>query len=193
MFTALAVAIGYLIGSIPSGVLFARASGVDLRGSGSGNIGATNVARTVGARAGVLTLAADVLKGLLPAYAAQMAGAEAAPVGLATVIGHVYPVFARFRGGKGAATAFGAFLALAPLAVLPALLGFVVVAASTRYVSAASLTAAFVLPVACALIGYGPNVTGAAVVAAVVVGVRHRDNLERLWAGTEPRFRVARR
>jgi len=193
----LGILAGYVLGSIPSGVLLTRASGVDLRASGSGNIGATNVARTVGARAGVLTLVADILKGLVPTYTARyICGGDlsaAAWVGVATVVGHVYPVFAGCRGGKGVATAFGAFLALTPVAALLSLVGFAAVAAVTRYVSVASLVAALILPVAGAIIDYGPALTRATVVVAALVVVRHRDNLQRLWAGTEHPFHVARR
>lgn len=195
MLTVLAVLAGYLVGSIPSGVLFTRSSGIDLRRIGSGNIGATNVARTVGARAGLLTLAADILKGFVPTYLARYVVGdswEEALVGVGTVLGHVYPVFARFRGGKGVATAFGAFLALTPLAALASLVTFSIGAAATRYVSVASLIAALTLPVASGFLHYAPGLTLAAIVVAGIVVVRHRDNLHRLRAGTEESFRVAK-
>lgn len=191
MLTVLAAVAAYLIGSIPSGLLVSRSSGVDLRQSGSGNIGATNVARTVGAGAGVLTLVADVLKGLAPTLAASLFGGNSATVGLATVVGHVYPVFGGFRGGKGVATACGAFSVLAPLAMCVSFAGFAAVAVLTRYISAASLVAALTLPVACAAIGYDPGITAAATVTAALVVARHGDNIRRLWRGTEPPFRVA--
>ena len=173
---------------------FTRSSGIDLRRSGSGNIGATNVARTVGARAGLLTLAADILKGLGPTCVTRVVVADpsaATLVGIATVVGHVYPLFARFRGGKGVATAFGAFLVLAPLGALVSFVVFALGAATTRYVSVASLLAALTLPLASGVLGYGWGLTMAATATAFLVIVRHRDNLRRLRAGTEQPFRVA--
>ena len=190
------IAFGYLCGSIPWGVLFARVAGVDVRRTGSGNIGATNVARSAGLGAGVATLAADVLKGALPVVVAERSGVTdgvAAAVGVAAFVGHVFPLTLRFAGGKGVATALGVLATLAPLAALSALVVFAAVVALTRYVSLGSLVGAGCAPPAVALFGYpGPVLVASLAMTAVIV-VRHRDNFARLRAGTEARFTVHKR
>ncbi len=186
----------YLVGSIPSGLLLARRwGGVDVRRRGSGNIGATNVARVAGARLGAVTLAADLLKGWLPAWTASRLAPEepawAAAAALLAFLGHLFPLFTRFReGGKGVATAAGAFLALAPGAVAAGGAVFALVFAAGRRVSAASLAAALTLPAAAWLTGRPPVVwLGAGVIAALIFW-RHAGNIRRLIAGTEPKFRA---
>jgi glycerol-3-phosphate acyltransferase PlsY len=189
------VAAAYLCGALPTGVWVGRRAGVDVRRRGSGNIGATNVARTAGARAALLTLGGDIAKGLVPVLVARALGcspAVTAGVGLAAVLGHVYSVFLRFSGGKGVATASGAFLGMAPLAVGVSLLVFAVIVLATRYVSLASVAAAVALPAATLVIGYDTPICGGAVCTAAVIVVRHRDNLRRLRDGVEPKFRIAR-
>ena len=169
--------------------------GVDVRGAGSGNIGATNVARTVGARAGLVTLVADVAKGALPLLVGRAAGAGPAGLSLAAVaavLGHVFPVFAHFRGGKGVATAAGAFLVLAASALAGAFLVFAALAAASRRVSLASIGAVLALPVLLAIKGAPVPILAAAAATAVVVVAKHRENLARLAAGTEPRFQIRR-
>lgn len=168
-----------------------RFLGVDVRSRGSGNIGATNVARTVGVRFGVLTLLADVAKGSLVVLLGVALGLG--PWGLAlagacAILGHVFSLFARFRGGKGVATAAGVFLVLSPLALLGAVASFAVVARISRIVSLASLTAGASLPILLLLMGdRGPRLwLGFAVVALLLF--THRDNLRRLRSGTEPHF-----
>jgi glycerol-3-phosphate acyltransferase PlsY len=182
-------------GSIPSGLWIGRMLGVDVRASGSGNIGATNVGRTVGAWPAILTLLLDVTKGALPVLVVGRYGAAPAGlalVGFSAIVGHVLPVFSRFRGGKGVATAFGVFLALAPTAAALALLAFAIVVLATRLVSLASISAAAVLPVSMAILGdFGPRFWVAAAVA-VLIGATHRDNLRRLFAGNEIPFSVRR-
>ena len=193
MRTALLVGFAYLCGSVPWGVVWGRTAGVDIRRAGSGNIGATNVARIAGARPALLTLLADVAKGLVPTLLARFLLSDAwlvAAVGLTAFFGHIFSVFLRFSGGKGVATGSGVFLSLAPapLAVCAAI--FVAVGWSTGYVSLASVTASGALPVAVALLGYrGPTLAAAVVISAVII-IRHRDNLVRLYNGTEPKFRV---
>ncbi len=189
----LLIALGYLCGALPTGVWFGRRAGIDVKRAGSGNIGATNVARTAGARAGLLTLFCDVAKGFVPAVLARALTSDlwlAMGVGLAAFVGHVLPVFSRFAGGKGVATGFGVFAALAPAAASASFVVFLAVAFSTRYVSLASISAAATLPLACVALQVArPFSVGAFVVAAIIL-VRHRENLRRLRTGLEPKFRL---
>jgi glycerol-3-phosphate acyltransferase PlsY len=189
------VVAAYLCGGLPTGVWAGRRAGVDVRRSGSGNIGATNVARTAGVRAALLTLAGDIAKGLVPvliARALSLSPWALASVGLAAVLGHIYSVFLRFSGGKGVATACGVFLGMAPLAVAVSLLVFTAIAATTRYVSLASVVATIALPAASLAMGYDTPICSGALLAATVIVSRHRDNLRRLWHGVEPKFRIVR-
>jgi glycerol-3-phosphate acyltransferase PlsY len=188
------VGFSYLVGSIPTGLLLARAfGGVDIREKGSGNIGATNVYRTLGRKVGLLTLVGDCLKGLIPVLAAQALGFTSpwiALIGLAAFLGHVYTVFLGFKGGKGVATALGVFLAVSPLAVLGALAVFSLVLYKWRYVSLASITAAAVVPSLVALINKRPEFVAMSIVIAALVIWKHRENIKRLKQGTENRFRA---
>jgi glycerol-3-phosphate acyltransferase PlsY len=189
---ALGLVASYLIGAIPVGFLVARAAGgFDIRGKGSGTIGATNVLRTLGPVPAVLTLVGDVVKGYLAVRVAEVLGPEPAwgAVGaLLAVVGNCWPVFLRFRGGKGVATALGAFLALVPRAVLPSAALWIVVAAIFRYVSLASIAAVLALPVGTFMLGYPREALGAAVVSSLVILWRHRENIRRLAAGKENRL-----
>ncbi len=185
----LLVAAAYLLGSVPFGLLVAAlAGGVDLRRVGSGNIGATNVLRALGRGAAAVTLLGDVGKGALAVGLARLLGAApgvAAAAGLAAVLGHLFPAFAGFRGGKGVATALGVVLATTPAVGACVLLVWLAVAWRWRYSSLAALLAAAVLPpLTWALEGPGPALALAAALA-VLVAWRHRENLRRLWAGTE--------
>ena len=186
-----AAILGYLIGSVPFAFLIARRRGIDLRRAGSGNVGATNVLRTTSASYAVLAMCLDVTKGALAVFAARtLATSAAAPVvaGLAAVVGHIYPPWLGFRGGKGVATAAGVFAVLAPLAVASAASIFVIVVWLTRYVSLGSLVAAAALLIAAVLQGVPPHVSIAAAITAFLVGYGHRANITRLMAGTEPRL-----
>lgn len=189
----LLVICAYLLGSVPTGLLLAHALGINIREAGSGNIGATNVYRTVGRKIGILTLVGDCLKGLIPVLVARRLGLPdvwIAATGLAAFLGHVYTIFLGFKGGKGVATALGVFLGTSPLSVLGALLVFIGVLFRWRYVSAASITAAAVIPVLVALIsGKAEMIAMSCVVAAIVI-FRHRENIARLRAGTENRFKA---
>jgi acyl phosphate:glycerol-3-phosphate acyltransferase len=189
---ALGLVASYLIGAIPVGFLVARAAGgFDIRGKGSGNIGATNVLRTLGPVPAVLTLLGDVVKGYLAVRVAEVLGPEpawGAAGALLAVVGNCWPVFLRFRGGKGMATALGAFLALVPKAVLPSAALWIVVAAIFRYVSLASIAAVLALPVGTFMLGYPREALGAAVVASLVILWRHRENIRRLAGGKENRL-----
>ena len=189
---ALGLVASYLIGAIPVGLLVARAAGgFDIRGKGSGNIGATNVLRTLGPVPAVLTLLGDVVKGYLAVRVAEVLGPEpawGAAGALLAVVGNCWPVFLRFRGGKGMATALGAFLALAPKAVLPAAVVFIAIVAISRYVSLASIAAVLVFAVGVFALGYPRASTGAAALAALVIVWRHRENIRRLAEGRENRL-----
>lgn len=189
--SVLGLVAAYLIGAIPVGVLVARlAGGVDIRRHGSGNIGATNVLRTLGPAAGVITLLGDILKGYAAVWVAGALGGTPTWVGagaMAAVVGNCWPVFLRFRGGKGVATGLGAFLAAAPWAVAPAAAVFAALVAVTRLISLASITACAGLAVA-AWIAYPPPIALAATGVAAIIIVRHRANIQRLRAGTESRL-----
>jgi glycerol-3-phosphate acyltransferase PlsY len=144
------IVLGYLLGSVPVGFLLGLRSGVNVRETGSGNVGATNVARVVGKRQGILTLIADTAKGFLPVILAIQLGASLAAtvlVGAAAFIGHLYPIFLKFKGGKGVATALGVFLALAPLVTLVLVALFAVTVLTSRIVSLSSLIAAVAAPI----------------------------------------------
>ena len=183
----------YLLGSVPTGLLLAKALGVNIRESGSGNIGATNVYRTIGRKLGIITLIGDCLKGLIPVLLAKSLGLPdvwVAAIGLAALLGHVFTIFLGFKGGKGVATALGVFLGTSPLSVLAALVIFAVVLYTWRFVSLASIVAAALIP---ALVwftdGKQETVLMAVAIAAVVI-FRHQENIARLRAGTESKFKA---
>jgi len=184
--------LAYLIGAIPVGLLVARAAGgVDIRRQGSGNIGATNVLRTLGPAAGIVTLLGDVAKGYVAVAVAGWLGARPDWQGAGAVLavaGNCWSPFLRFRGGKGVATGLGAFLALAPWAIVPSAAVWVALLASFRYVSLASMLACLGLPLGVALLGYPWQSASAAGAAAAIILVRHRENLRRLMQGTESRL-----
>jgi len=183
----------YLLGSVPTAYLVGRLRGIDLRRHGSGNLGATNTFRVLGARWAVPVLVVDVAKGALPtALFPRLDGTPdwrwALIYGAAAILGHVFPVYLRFRGGKGVATAAGVFAALAPGAVLAALVIWLLVVVGTGYVSLASLAAAVGLVGALVLLGTRPEVLGLGIGAALFVVWSHRANIRRLLRGEEHRF-----
>jgi len=183
----------YLIGSIPTGLLLGKAYGIDVRKEGSGNIGATNLYRTVGRKVGIITLIGDCLKGLLPVLLVKFSALPpefAAWVGLAAFCGHVFSVFLKFKGGKGVATALGVFLALAPLAVAIAIALFAVLMFVWRYVSLGSISAAAAMPLAVFFLGGGRTVTTVTFIISLIVIVRHHDNISRLLSGNESKFKA---
>ena len=195
MHPAVGLAIAYIAGSIPSAYLAGKAKGVDLRTVGSGNLGATNVFRTLGWRIGLTVYVADLLKGFLPvALLPDALGTTqigwAIAYGVAAIAGHVKPIFLLGKGGgKGVATASGVFLALAPVPMLVAMLTFAAVVAASGYVSLGSLTSAVVLVIAVAVQGTGGTVLLITVtLVAAFVFWTHRANITRLRAGTESRF-----
>jgi acyl phosphate:glycerol-3-phosphate acyltransferase len=191
---ATVIAAGYLLGSIPFALLLARRwSATDLRQVGSGNLGAANVMRASGVSAGVLVALLDMLKGAASVLLAErLSPSAAAPAvaGFAAIVGHIYPVWLRFRGGKGVATACGVFSILTPLAVPPALAVFVAAVWVTKYISLGSVLASIALPPLAYAAGGALPAVAAASAAAVIIVFRHRSNVARLRAGTERRLGV---
>ncbi|MGH7926165.1 MAG: glycerol-3-phosphate 1-O-acyltransferase PlsY [Candidatus Binatia bacterium] len=185
------ILLAYLLGSVPTGYILGSLVGVDVRKAGSGNVGATNVARVVGKGRGALTLIVDVAKGWLAVFVALQFGVSLlciALVGSAVFLGHLYPIFLRFRGGKGVATAFGVFLAVAPGATLFLIGVFALVVAPSRIVSLASIAAAITAPVIFWLFDLPPMLIAMAGFIALMITWRHHENIRRLRAGTEPKF-----
>lgn len=183
----------YFLGSIPTGLLLAKAFGVDIRATGSGNIGATNVYRTLGRSVGVMTLVGDCLKGLLPVLLAKylhLSDVWIAVVGLAAFLGHVYTVFLGFKGGKGVATALGVFLGISPVSVGAAVLIFVAVVWKWRYVSLGSIAAAAAMPGFVAVVDPRPAFVVMTVMVAALVIWKHKENIKRLQDGTENKFKA---
>jgi glycerol-3-phosphate acyltransferase PlsY len=194
----------YLLGSIPFGYLAGRLGGIDIQQAGSGNVGATNVVRVLGKRYGYPVFALDVLKGFGAVKISMLMAPGRPPewnspeifgilAAMSSVLGHLYPPWLRFKGGKGVATSAGALLALTPIATLIGVAIWVIVFWLTGYVSLASVIAAVVLPIVILVVSWNdqnkvkPLVYSSVCVAAVVIW-RHRSNLSRLIRGTEPRF-----
>jgi glycerol-3-phosphate acyltransferase PlsY len=186
------VVCAYLLGSIPTGLLLSKAlAGKDPRQKGSRNIGATNVMRTAGKTLGAGTLLGDVLKGLIPVAIALWLGREqawVASVGLAAFLGHCFPIYLRFKGGKGVATALGIFLPLAPLAVCFDILFFAGVVIASRIVSVGSILGAAAMPILIWLVGYPLPYVILGICVATLIIYRHKENIQRLLAGGENKF-----
>jgi len=189
-------ALAYLTGSIPFGLLLSRRSGIDIRQHGSGNIGATNVSRLVGKKIGLLTLLLDIGKGWLPMLVAAMLldtdskrNLVIALCGAATVIGHMFPVFLRFKGGKGVATALGVFLYLAPKALLLSVAIFIAAAVPTGFVSFGSLLGSAAMPPSLYFFEEPLWKFWLAVFVVLMIWIKHQQNIKRLLNGTEKRFR----
>ena len=193
----------YLLGSIPFGILLTRFRGAgDLRKSGSGNIGATNVARVAGPLAGILTLVLDAGKGVAAVlFAERYANGSAGWMTLAALtalVGHCFPIWLRFKGGKGVAPALGVFLVLCPLAALAALTLFILVVAYGRYVSLGSITAAAAMPLLMYVLWEPPHappliVTAGTFAASALIVWKHDANIQRLLQGDEPKFSFSKR
>ncbi len=191
MAAVLMLLFGYLLGSVPIGFLLGSLFGVDVRQAGSGNVGATNVARVVGKGQGLITLLGDVAKGFIPAFLSLQLGlsfAITSLVALAAFLGHLYPVFLRFQGGKGVATGLGIFLALAPMATVVVVFVFFFVAMVSRVVSLASMIAAGLAPIAFWFFSYPRPLIWLGLCIALLVIFRHWENIQRLVSGVEPRF-----
>lgn len=195
--TFLLLIVAYLMGSIPTGVIVGKAFGnVDPRTQGSKNIGATNVFRTAGKRLGVITLLGDILKGLIPVAIAKgtldsyfWIGA----VALAAFLGHLYPIFLKFKGGKGIATGLGVFLALSPLPAILSLLVFGAVLYKWRFVSLGSLSATAAFLFLLALLNPHQIYIPFALIIGVLIFYRHRENIERMLGGKESKIGVKSR
>ncbi|MFQ5850185.1 MAG: glycerol-3-phosphate 1-O-acyltransferase PlsY [Candidatus Binatia bacterium] len=184
----------YLLGSAPTGFFLGILSGVDIRKVGSGNIGATNVARVVGWKTGLMTLVADAAKGYLPVLLSNQLGfglKVSTLTAVAAFVGHLYPVFLRFRGGKGVATALGGLAGLAPLAAVLLLFVFFSVAMASRLISLASLTAAALAPVVLWFLSYPPPLLLMGLIMGALIIIRHRENIERLISGGEAKFKAS--
>lgn len=186
----LPILLGYLAGSVPFAYLLARRRGIDVRTAGSGNVGAANVLRTTGAWRGVIVMALDVSKGIAAVAIAHLLASGTAMIaltGAAAVVGHIYPVWLRFHGGKGVAVAAGVFTLLTPGATGAAAVLFLLIAWVTRYVSLASIAATAALPPAAWILGSPMPVVIVASGTAVLILFRHRTNWHRLRRGTERR------
>ncbi len=189
--------LSYLIGAIPFGLLFSRAVGKDVRREGSGNIGATNVNRVLGKKLGILTLLCDVAKGFLPVFLASILLPQGENreffiglCGLAAVIGHMFPLYLGFRGGKGVATALGVFLCFSPWSILIGLFVFLAVVAVTGFVSAGSLAAAGLIPFCIWFLGGNTSILLPAFVIAVLIWIKHSSNIGRLVRGEETSWKT---
>jgi acyl phosphate:glycerol-3-phosphate acyltransferase len=199
------IPVSYLLGAVPFGFLIARARGIDIRTVGSGNIGATNVLRSVGKSWGVLALVLDALKGLVPAavfpvLASMAFDMEAGATlrlccGCAAVIGHNYPVYLKFKGGKGVATTAGALIGIAPLALLCGLAMFAVVFGASRMVALGSISAAIVIPIVAWVLYYeqGKLVPIVLTVLGILAIWRHRANIGRILNGKENRIEFGKK
>ncbi len=191
---SLLVLAGYLLGGIPFGLIYSLyIAGEDVRKKGSGNIGATNVRRNFGWLPGLAVLFLDMAKGALPVAVAlhglQVGGLAVVLTGAAAILGHVYPLYLKFSGGKGVATSAGVFLVLAPLPLVSALLIFLLAVAVTRYVSVGSISAAVAFPLATVLyVGLYEEISVAALIIGLVVIWRHRSNIKNLYRGQEGKF-----
>ncbi len=187
----MALAVGYFLGSIPFAFLLTRSRGIDLRNVGSRSVGAANVLRTAGVVPAIAVVLLDAGKGALAVLAARLMTDDLVIVmaaGLAAIIGHIYPVWLGFSGGNGVAAAAGVFAMLAPFTTMIAALVFVGAVFVTRFISAGSMAAAIALAVAAAVGNVPGPVAAGAIIAAIIIIQRHRDNLTRLIAGTERRI-----
>ena len=183
---------GYLAGSIPTGVILSKLFGAkDVRQEGSGNIGATNVYRVSGAKLGILTLLGDVAKGTIPvALTCSLMDSEVwiAAAALSTFLGHLFPIFLKFRGGKGVATALGVFLVIAPLVLPCVIVVFVLVVMKWKYVSLGSLTASALLPIFICVTGYPTIYVDLGLIIGCLIVYRHWENIKRLREGVEKKI-----
>jgi acyl phosphate:glycerol-3-phosphate acyltransferase len=185
-----AITLAYLVGSVPFAFLLSRRRGIDLRRVGSGNIGASNVLRTSGVRIAVLAMGLDAVKGAVAVVIADRltgGAGTAVAAGLASVFGHIYPVWLRFRGGKGVATAAGVFAVLTPAALGIASAAFLVAVWVTRYISVGSVVGAVTLTVAAVMTDAPGVIEIGSAIAALTILHRHRANIARVFAGTERR------
>ena len=179
----------YLLGAIPTGVILAKAfAGRDIRQEGSGNIGATNVTRVLGKKVGALTLVGDLLKGFIPVWAGYHLVSSLEVVclmGLAAFLGHLFPIYLKFKGGKGVATALGVFLYLSPIVILIEVIIFAFVVGIWKYVSLGSIIAAAAMPLLLLMIAFPKPIVLLSIVFAILIIIKHRSNIQRFLSGTE--------
>jgi len=189
MFTSvLYITISYLIGSIPIGVILSKLKGKDPRKIGSGNIGATNVMRAAGKTIGIITLLGDITKGFVPTILAvyyEEPKMLITAIGIASFLGHLYPVFLKFKGGKGVATALGVYLAISPLAILINAIIFILVLLKWRYVSLGSLAGTGIIPLTLYILKVPQAYIYLSFIIGVLIFIKHRDNIKRLLEGKE--------
>lgn len=180
--------IAYLLGNISPAIILGKLSGIDIKKEGSGNAGTTNALRVMGKKAGVITLVVDILKGILAVYIGRTFGGEALAMacGLLAFIGHIWPVFFRFKGGKGVATAFGVIFAVNQIMGLTVALIMILVVLTTRRVSAGSVISALVFPFIANL--YNPDYLWWTLIMAVIMLYKHSANINRLLKGEEPKL-----
>ena len=195
--TMILLPLAYLLGSVPCGVILTRIfSDVDIRSAGSGNIGAYNVFRAAGKRLGLMTLGGDLLKGAIPVLVGVFwlgvsdwkGEVLVSLIAISAFAGHLFPLFLGFKGGKGVATAAGCFLIISPIVFLVCVMVYVLVLCWWGYSSTGSLSAAAILPVAVWVATNSVPLTGCALIMAVIIFVRHADNIRRLLKGTENSF-----
>ena len=184
----------YLVAAIPTGIVLSRLMGFgDVRDKGSGNIGATNVYRVAGKLPGVMTLGGDILKGLLPIWACKnwfsLSPAQLGIAASVAILAHCYPVYLKFKGGKGVATALGILLVLSPVAVLGAVVVFITTVALTRFISLGSILAALSAPLFILLLDHAQPIFLSTIFIAALIIWRHRSNIKRLLDGSENRFK----
>jgi len=195
MLLIIIIVLAYLCGAIPTGVMLTKRLGLDIRTMGSGNVGATNVARSAGKKVGLFTLLGDVVKGLIPVLVVRffdLGETALACAAVAALLGHVFSPFLGFSGGKGVATGLGVLLGVAPPVILLALGFFIVTFAVSRIVSLASLVAAAVTPLLLWWFAYPHARTFAGLLIALLIIVRHHENIVRLLHGQEQKFSFAK-
>ena len=189
----------YLIGSIPFGFLIGKLYGkIDVRTSGSGNTGATNIYRTLGTAPALFTFTLDMLKGFIPvfistSYFHQQSILFSIITGLCVIVGHCFPIFLKFKGGKGVASAAGIFFALIPIPALISLVLFIIILKASKYVSLGSITAALALPATAYFFSYQSELIGFTILVALFVIITHKSNIKRLLNGTENRFNTKKK
>ncbi|MBS4207411.1 glycerol-3-phosphate 1-O-acyltransferase PlsY [Bacillus sp. FJAT-50079] len=191
MMYALIILLAYLLGSIPSGLIVGKVFyGIDIREHGSGNLGGTNTFRTLGKKAGITVTLADILKGTLATFLPAIFGLDIHPlfIGIFAVIGHMFPIFAGFRGGKAVATSGGLLLGAAPILFFVVVAGFLMTLKISKYVSLSSMIAGIIAVVYSLLFGDGPLIAVTIALAAFVI-YRHRANLKRIKDKTEPKVK----
>lgn len=191
--------IGYLMGAVPFGLVISKMVGTDVRTQGSRNIGATNVNRVLGKKLGFLTLVCDCLKGMLPMYLATLVLPETgskelivALTGVMAVLGHMFPVYLKFQGGKGVATGLGVFLFLSPPAIFISLIVFIAAVVITGFVSAGSLLASGLIPLWLYFLGASKTTIAAAACIALLIWAKHHENINRLIHGEEKSWRTGK-